>query len=170
MTRASGQIAPKFTDVHRIAITGIVWRKGKKGREYLITRRSLEKKVHPGKWTVPGGGLETNDYLPTKPTKQKGTPQWYGVVERALKREIKEEVGVTIADARYLCDITFIRPDGIPVLVLSYFCKWKRGKAHCGEDTIDLAWIPAKGAKKYDLIEGIAEEIVDADRLLAKRG
>lgn len=42
-------------ELHRIAITGIIYNDEGK---YLITRRSLEKKVFPGKWTVPGGGAQ----------------------------------------------------------------------------------------------------------------
>lgn len=47
-------------ELHRIAVMTIVYRNDGK---FLITRRSLEKKAFPGKWTVPGGGLTTDDYV-----------------------------------------------------------------------------------------------------------
>ncbi len=143
-------------ELHRIAITAIIWRNGLKGREYLISRRSFTKKVHPGKWTVPGGGLQVSDYLSREPTMEN---QWYGAVEHALRREVREEVGVEVGDVRYLCDIATIRPDGIPLLILSYFCEHLSGEAVCGDDTIEVAWIPAEFAHFCDLIPGIAGEI-----------
>lgn len=45
--------------LHEVAITAIIVKEGK----YLITRRSQEKKRFPGMWTVPGGKMETSDYL-----------------------------------------------------------------------------------------------------------
>lgn len=45
--------------LHEVAITAIIVKDGK----YLITRRSPNKKRFPGMWTVPGGKMETNDYL-----------------------------------------------------------------------------------------------------------
>ena len=70
--------------LHEVVITAIVVKDGK----YLITRRSPDKKRFSGLWTVPGGKLETDDYL--------GLPKdtqfyWYNVLERVLKREVKED-------------------------------------------------------------------------------
>ena len=76
----------KNKELHRIAITAIIYDKDGK---FLITRRSLSKKAFPGKWTVPGGGLETDDYTKTPPSTKAG--QWYFSVEKALRREVKEE-------------------------------------------------------------------------------
>jgi len=45
--------------LHEVAITAIIVKEGK----YLITKRTPSKKRFPGKWTVPGGKLETKDYL-----------------------------------------------------------------------------------------------------------
>ena len=50
--------------LHRVVSTVIIYKAGK----YLITKRSLAKSAFPGKWTVPGGGLEVDDYVDTKPT------------------------------------------------------------------------------------------------------
>ena len=144
----------KDKELHRIAITAIIYNKD---RKFLITRRNLSKKAFPGKWTVPGGGLETDDYVNTPPT-HKGD-QWYNAVETALRREVKEEVSLEIGKPQYLLDLTFIRPDGIPVLVLSYYCPLISGEAKLDEDSIDYKWVTAKEAESYNLIDGILEEI-----------
>jgi len=51
-------------ELHRIASTCIIHKNGK----YLLLQRSFEKKAFPGKWTVPGGGLTTDDYMNTPKT------------------------------------------------------------------------------------------------------
>lgn len=155
----------KDKELHRIALTAIIYNKEGK---YLITRRALTKKAFPGKWTVPGGGLNVDDYI-NSPQTTSSSPQWYYALTNTLKREVKEEVNVEIDNLEYLLDLTFIRPDGIPVLVLSYIAKYKKGEVKHDEDTIDSAWVTLKEAKKFDLIEGILDEIQMVDKLLKKR-
>ncbi|OGD68026.1 hypothetical protein A2996_03460 [Candidatus Campbellbacteria bacterium RIFCSPLOWO2_01_FULL_34_15] len=140
-------------ELHRIALTAIIHKDGK----FLITKRSLDKKAFPGKWTVPGGGLETDDYINTKPTTEAG--QWYYAVENALRREIKEEVNIEVDKPKYLLDLTFIRPDGIPVVVLSFYCNYVSGDVKLDDDSVDYAWVGVDDLDKYDLIDGIADEI-----------
>lgn len=155
----------KDKELHRIALTAIIYNKEGK---YLITQRALTRKAFPGKWTVPGGGLNVDDYINTEP-KTASSPQWYYALTNTLKREVKEEVNVEIDNLEYLLDLTFIRPDGIPVLVLSYIAKYKGGEVKHDEETIGSAWVTLKEAKKYDLIEGIWEEIEMVDKILKKR-
>lgn len=150
-------------ELHRITTTVIIYTTEGK---YLITRRSLSKKAFPGKWTVPGGGLSTDDYLLSEPTNDDS--QWYNVLERTSRRETKEEVGLEIGKPQYLLDVTFIRPDGVPVLVLSFYAKFLSGEVKYDEDTIDHAWVTVEELKNYELIDGIAEEIEMVDKLLKK--
>ena len=138
-------------ELHRIVPTAIIY---KPDFTYLITRRGLNVKVHPGKWNVPGGGLSTDDYLNDPPTH--GGNQWYGIVEKTLRREVLEEVGLEIGKPEYLVDLTFVRPDGVPVLVLSYFAPYVSGEVKLDEDTIDSAWVTAKEAEGYDLIVSLS--------------
>lgn len=149
----------KNRELHRIVTTAIIYRKGK----YLITKRSLDKKVFPGRWTVPGGGLEIDDYINTPPTIGS---VWYFSLSNTLRREIKEEVGVEIGKINYLLDLTFIRPDKIPVLVLSFYAPWKSGKVRINDESSEFAWIKSKETKDYEFIEGIGTEIRKVDAIL----
>lgn len=158
----------KDKELHRIVTTTIIYKKGKSGMVYLITKRSPHKKVHPGKWTVPGGGLTVDDYINLPPS-TKGAPQWYNALNNSLLREIKEEVGLKIGKPEFLVDLTFIRPDGIPVIVFSYFAKFISGEVKLDDDAVDFKWVTLKEAKKYDLIDGIWEEIRDVEKILKKR-
>lgn len=146
-------------ELHRICSTAIIHKDGR----YLIVKRSPNKKVFPGRWTVPGGGLEITDYINTPKT----TPEaWYYVIENSLIREVKEEVGLEIEKPKYLLDLVFIRPDNIPVVTLSYYCGWKSGEVKLNEENVDFKWVTCEEAKDYDLISGISEEIRMADEIL----
>ncbi len=138
-------------ELHRIALTAIIHKDGK----YLITKRSLKKKAFPGMWTVPGGGLEIDDYVNEPKTTSE---HWYGALENALRREIKEEVGLEVGEFTYLLDITYLRGD-VPVVILSYYCPYKSGEVTLDEDSIDFAWVTYDEAKSYDLVEGLIDEV-----------
>lgn len=147
-------------ELHRVVSTAIIHKDG----QFLITRRSLEKRVWPGRWTVAGGGLETADYINTPPTTKNGI--WYFALEKNLRREVFEEVGLEMGKIDYLLDLVFIRPDKIPVLTLSFYAPWKVGEVKLNKESIDFAWITPEQTKDYDLIEGIAEEIAMTDKIL----
>lgn len=160
---------PIHTDLHRIAITGIIWKEDADGiRRYLITKRAPTKKAWPNKWTVPGGGLETTDYMSAEATYQNSeSPQWYNAVENTLRREIREEVGVEVSDIQYLLDLAFIRPDGVPAIVLSFYCKYASGEVTLDEDATEYAWVSATEVGDYELIQGIDHEIQMVDERLS---
>ncbi len=163
----------KDKELHRIATTVLIYKPNKDNEfTYLITRRALHKKMMPGKWTIPGGGLTIDDYINT-PSSTEGAPQWYGAVENSMKREIQEEVNLEIGKCELLTDLTFIRPDGIPVVCFSYFTPYKSGEVKIDQDvegdTIDFVWVTLEEAKKYDLIDGIWDEIKDVEEILKSR-
>ena len=120
----------------------------------------------PERWCVAGGGLSMDDYehLPHTTGKDK---EWYGVVETALRREIKEEVNIEIGKLEYLLDLVFIRPDGIPVLVLSFYGPYLSGELKLDqEEHSEFAWVDSEEAKQYDLIGDTLLEIETVDKRL----
>lgn len=143
-----------------IAVTGIVVRDGK----FLIMKRAETEKVYPGYWTVPGGKLVRHEYesAPLSPN----SDGWYNIVAKTLQKEISEEAGIDVENVKYLTDMAFIRPDGVPSLVLSYWCTHKFGEVKLGKDMADHAWVSAHEAKNYQLIPGILEEIEEVDHLI----
>ncbi len=147
---------------HYVVATGIITKDGK----YLITKRAEWEKVFPGKWTVPGGKLEMKDYVNKK---KDTTVHWYNILETLLKREVREETGLEIKNIKYLTSMTFIRPDNIPVLVISLYADYSSGDVSLSEDMTDFAWIDLEEAKNYEFIEGIYEELVMLDNILKGR-
>lgn len=161
--------------LHFVAITGIIARpRSGGGFEFLIAKRAAHEKAFPNKWTVPGGKLVRTEYenLPKRPytegQKESAEPQWYNIVEWVLKKEIREEVNLEVEKPQYLTDLVFIRPDGYPVVTLSYWCRYKSGDVKLCKDLTDHVWVTAEEAKKYDLIEGIAKEIEEVNKILEK--
>ncbi|MBU6388590.1 NUDIX domain-containing protein [Patescibacteria group bacterium] len=143
--------------LHEVVVTAIVVKDGK----YLITRRSLTKKRFGGMWTVPGGKLETSDYvnLP-KDTKD----YWYNVLEQVLRREVKEETGLSIKNIEYVTSLATIHADGAPSLVISCMADWESGDVVLQESETDQhAWVSLAEAKGYELLDGIYDELVMAE-------
>ncbi|MFH1346943.1 MAG: NUDIX domain-containing protein [Spirochaetota bacterium] len=151
-------------ELHRITSTAIIYKKEGDGIKYLITKRSPDKKAFPNKWTVPGGGLETDDYASAPPSTSAG--QWYYALETSLRREIKEEVNLEVGFVKYLLDLAFIRPDGTPVIVLSFYAPYKSGEVKLDDDAVEYVWASYEECKNYDLIDGILDEIRMVDEIL----
>ena len=148
-------------ELHRITSTCIIHKEGK----YLLLQRSFDKKVFPGKWTVPGGGLCTDDYVNTPKTT---SDHWYYALENSLRREIKEEAGIEVGKINYLCDMTFIRPDNIPVIILSFYAPYQSGEIKLDHESVNHAWATCEELKNHDLIEGIEHEIQMVDDEIKK--
>lgn len=149
-------------ELHFVAVTGIINRQGK----YLIVKRSPNQAAFPCFWTVPGGKLRKSDYLHSP----KDTPDsWYNVLEKVLKREIKEEVGLKVRDIRYLLNLIYIRSDGIPTIVMSFYCIYESGQVKLSDELQEYSWVAIDELGKYEFISGIREEIELADEAL-KRG
>lgn len=156
-------------ELHRIVTTTLVYKSDPdKQFTYLITKRALHKKSHPGKWTIPGGGLSIDDYINT-PQSEHGENLWYGVLESSLKREMKEEVNLDVGKLELLTDMAFIRPDAIPVICFSYFTPYISGEVTLDDESTEFAWVSAEEAKSYDLIPGVWDEIRQVDEILKSR-
>jgi len=146
--------------MHIVSVTAIIEKDGK----YLILKRSEREIAFPGFWTVPGGKVVRHEYegLPKTPN----TEGWYKTVEFTIKKEVQEEAGLEVKNIKYLTDMTFIRPDNIPVLVLSYYCEYKSGQVKLGKDMTDSAWITPEEGVNYKIIPGILNEIKEVNHII----
>lgn len=149
-------MASKYTPFE-IVITAIVI----KDNKYLVTRRSMSKPRFPGKWTVPGGHLDPEDFI----NLPKDTENyWYNVLEKVLKREVNEEVGIQIKNIEYVTSLATVHGDGNPSLVISAMADWASGEIKLQEEETDkFEWVSLEQAKGYELIDGIYDELVMAE-------
>ncbi len=143
-----------------VVITAIIIKDGK----YLITRRSLAKKRFPGMWTVPGGHLDPADFLGMpKETKD----YWYNILEKALRREVREEVGIEIDNIEYVTSLATVHEDDLsgntqsPSLVISCMADYISGDVWLQEEETDMfEWVSVEQAKDMPLIDGIFDELL----------
>jgi NADH pyrophosphatase NudC (nudix superfamily) len=89
---------------------------------------------------------------------------WYNVLERVLRREVKEEAGLDIKNITYVTSLAMVHADGTPSLVISCMAEYAAGEVILQEDeTTECAWVSLEEAKGYDLIDGIYDELMMAE-------
>ncbi len=136
----------------------------------LILKRDLREKVHPGKYAVPGGKLEWINLDLGKPTRMNGEVfDFENAVEKLLEREVLEEAGIVIdSELKYINSVAFVRPDGIPVVLVKFAARYLSGEVKIEEKAFsDFVWVNEEEVKKYDCIQGVPEEIAKTIGLFA---
>ncbi|HLC52642.1 MAG TPA: NUDIX hydrolase [Candidatus Nanoarchaeia archaeon] len=136
----------------------------------LILKRHSREKVHPNKYAVPGGKLEWKDLPLDNPTRLNGDVLDYEeAVENLLARESFEEAGVEIdlnSGLKYINSVAFIRPDGIPVVLVKFAAKYKCGEIKLEDGGFtDHAWVNEIEVKNFDCIKGIDSEVAQTVEL-----
>ena len=78
---------------------------------------------------------------------------------------IKEEVGVEVSNIEYLTSLATVHADGAPSLVISCLAEYTTGEITLQkEESDEFAWVNIEEAKKYNLIDGIYDELILADK------
>ena len=72
------------------------------GNKFLVERRRLDEKIDPGIVCLPGGHVKINEGK-----------------EEALKRELREELGIEVKELKFICKNFYIASNG------------ERQNAHC---------------------------------------
>lgn len=111
--------------------------------EVLICKMPPDRGVFPGQWGLPGGGVEPGEYL-----------------DQALRREVFEELGTSVLEARPLLfkdgTYTKILPNGetrkIYMVFLLYECRIDEGLPIClNEEFCAYQWAMPSSLGEYDL-------------------
>ncbi|MBS56772.1 MAG: NUDIX hydrolase [Rickettsiales bacterium] len=106
----------------------------KKDAHFLIVQRNKNK--HLGlKWEFPGGKVNANEEF-----------------EEALKREIKEELNISIKIYEKIAEEGY-KDEKIDIILHYYLCSQKNGTIKLNEHE-NLAWVEKKDFKKYNFAEG----------------
>jgi 8-oxo-dGTP pyrophosphatase MutT (NUDIX family) len=132
-----------------------------KDKTVLLLQRSKSEKVHPGKWGFTGGKLEHSNIADM--IEEEGVESLKGVsnvLGKLAKREAAEEAGLQVSSqgAQIIVDKVFIRPDGIPVFMVTLAAKYEGGEVKLEEGVIDHVWVKEQDLDKYDCIPGIQDE------------
>ena len=106
----------------------------KKNNKFLIVQRNKNK--HLGlKWEFPGGKVKESETF-----------------EKALMREIKEELNISISMYEKIAEEKY-KDDKIDIILHYYLCSLENGTMKLNEHEAFL-WVEKKDFYKYDFAEG----------------
>lgn len=128
------------------SVSGFIWRDDKK---FLLVRRA-ENDTFPGKWELPGGGV---DYAENP--------------KQSIKREVKEETGLTV-DVSYPLGVIiyFIGEEKIHTIDIAYLCKvrTKNPTISLSSEHSDFSWVSFSQGKKFDMTPLMSEYIEELEK------
>ncbi len=119
-----------------------------KGDEVLIAKRASSRKLYPGLWECGGGQVDPGESF-----------------EDAVKRQLKEELGVVAKPVEVLSTYAIETPEGkIPgIKIICMFEDYvdKKGP-RISEEHAECRWQPVSKLEGFEFIPGIREEIEKA--------
>jgi len=101
-----------------------------KSEKWLLIRRSEKEEHAGGSLSLVGGKVE-----------KEGTSS--DILEKTLKREITEEVGIEVSNLRYVNSSSFVTDSGINVVDIVFLCDHESGEAFAkSPDEVDeVIWM-----------------------------
>ena len=128
-----------------------------KDNKFLLAKRGPKELHKPNTWSLPGGKIEDEIEEPN-------------ILQKTLRREIKEEVGIEITDdIELIYNNSFIRIDGAHVVILTFLCHYKSGEAKPLEDTAETKWFTIEELKRLVGVEDfLKREISELEKYLKK--
>lgn len=123
----------------RVIVVGIVQNDA---GEYLLCKMPKGRGVFPDQWGLPGGGIEEGEMM-----------------EAALRRELREELGTEISDIKplFFTDGQHKKsfPDGtqreVYMIFLIFSCKSMSNELVLAPEFSDYAWVRQESLMSYDL-------------------
>lgn len=142
--------APPPHAAPRTVVVGLVWNAD---RRLLFCRMAPDRGVFPGQWGFPGGGIEPGERM-----------------EDALRRELREELGIEVADVRpaffkdCLHDKIFadgtVRP--LYMIFLLFHCRATTDQLRLNPEFTDYRWV---GEEEVETLELNSETVDTLSRL-----
>lgn len=101
-----------------------------KNKKWLLIRRSEKEEHAGGSLSLVGGKVE-----------KEGTSS--DILEKTLKREIAEEVGIEVSNLRYVNSSSFVTDSGINVVDIVFLCDHESGEAFAKSpnEVDDVIWM-----------------------------
>ena len=132
----------KYPKIPLPSVSGIIF--NREGSVLLVRR-----KKHPdkGKWSLPGGVIQTGENL-----------------HDALKREVSEECMLNVEVGPLVSASSKIVKTQKGVIlyhyvILDYLCRYQEGIPKADSDAADIRWVKTEEINKYELSDGLVEVI-----------
>lgn len=135
-----------------VNVEGAIYKKDK----WLLIRRS-EKEEHAGGGLSLVGGKVEKEGLTSN------------ILEEALKREVREEVGIEISNLTYVNSSMFETDTGQTVVDIVFLCEHKFGEpyAKCRDEVSDVLWMSTQQILDHtDLPVYLKDNIKLAEKML----
>jgi len=129
-------------------------------RGVLLCRMAPDRGVFPGQWALPGGGVEPGERI-----------------EAALRREVREEIGIELSSATPLLfkdavlEKTFEdgRREAIHMVFLVYRCRPASFDLELNEEFSEFVWAGGRELEALELSPLTRETLVSAGLLRPSR-
>lgn len=141
-----------------VNVEGAIYREGR----WLLIRRGTAEEHAAGTLALVGGKVDAD-------AGASGTR----VLENALRREIQEEVGLTVGERMtYSHSTSFVTDRGDAVVNVVFVCEGGRGEAAAAspEEVAEILWLTAEeAARRDDLPEWTRESLKLAEQIVNRR-
>lgn len=128
------------------SVGALIFRDGK----LLIIRRG--NPPYAGYWSIPGGKVK-----------------WGESLEKALKREIREELSVEIEIEKLAGIVESIYREGDEVkyhyIIIDYFCRIVSGEPVASDDALELRWVSIEELSKLDVTPTLLKLLRDLEMI-----
>jgi 8-oxo-dGTP diphosphatase len=121
-----------------------------KDDEYLFIERGANEDHAAGLLSFPGGKVEQ-------------PPGSTEIIEKTAARELYEEVGIKVGDAKYVYSTTFEADDGTRCLNIVVLCEYVAGNAHsrATDEVAAVQWLSYDEIKTRTDVPEFVEHFVD---------
>lgn len=135
-----------------VNVEGAIHRDGK----WLLIQRSVQEEHAGGTLALVGGKCEVEGHSTD-------------ILERTLRREIFEEIGIDVTVSRYVNSSSFVSDTGLDVIDIVFLCKYISGEPYpkSTEEVEDVIWMSTSEILTHPFIPSYLKENVRlADNLL----
>ncbi|TWT24350.1 NUDIX domain-containing protein [Planomicrobium sp. CPCC 101110] len=128
-----------------------------KDEKWLIVRRSEKEEYAAGVLALVGGKVD-----------KEGNSA--DILERALIREVEEEVGVAVSNLTYVNSSSFVAESGVHVVDIVFLCTYQAGEpfAKDPEEVASIHWMATEEISSNDEIPGFLKENIQLAEKLVK--
>jgi nucleoside triphosphatase len=137
--RTPVDVSPDQVSPHRLIVVPVIF--DPRGR-ILVCKKPIGRGVFPGQWGLPGGGVEPGERL-----------------EEALRREVREEVGLELEDIRPLHFKEGVEAKhlgrgqevSVPMVYLLFSCTAATTNVSLNDEFVEFAWVMPSELPQVDL-------------------